>query len=117
MKVYYNSGCPVCKAGIESQMSKNSVCEFQWQDVHSENELADDLDSELEFIRERLHAKDDAGNVYIGFDAVLAIWRNTQRERWLASIFGLPVIKQLARLGYNGFAWCLYRWNRSRKHW
>ena len=29
MYVYYNSACPVCKAGIEGQMKKASACEIQ----------------------------------------------------------------------------------------
>ena len=70
MQVYYNSGCPVCKAGIESQMNKSCVGDTQWQDVHADNELVKDVDSQLELVRERLHVKDDDGTVYIGFDAV-----------------------------------------------
>ncbi len=117
MKVYYNSGCPVCKAGIEAQMGKGSSCEIQWSDVHKNNALASEVGAELEFVRERLHVVDEKDELQVGFDAFLAIWRNSPAERWKARLFGLPVIRQLSRLGYNLFAAGLYKWNRSNKRW
>ena len=117
MKVYYNSACPVCKAGIEGQMDKESVCEIQWNDVHKENQLVSEVDADLEYVRERLHVIDANGQLQVGFDAFLAIWRNSPRETWKAKIFGLPLIKQVCRIAYNVFAAALYRWNKSKKHW
>ena len=117
VKVYYNSACPVCKAGIEGQMTKDSVCEVQWNDVHKDNKLASEVDADLEFVRERLHVIDESGKLRVGFDAFLAIWRNSPRETWKAKVFGLPLIKQLCRGAYNIFAAVLYFWNRKSKHW
>jgi predicted DCC family thiol-disulfide oxidoreductase YuxK len=117
MKVYYNSACPVCKAGIESQMKKGSACEIQWNDVHKDNDLVAEIGSELEFVRERLHVIDEEGNVEVGFDAFLAIWRNSPSETWKSKILGLAGIKHLCRIAYNVFAAALYRWNRSKNHW
>lgn len=117
VKVYYNSACPVCKAGIEGQMGKESTCEIQWNDVHKQNELVTEVGSELEFVRERLHVVDENGNLQVGFDAFLTIWRNSPKETWKATFFGLPGVKQLSRIGYNIFAKMLYKWNKSKKHW
>jgi predicted DCC family thiol-disulfide oxidoreductase YuxK len=117
MKVYYNSACPVCKAGIEGQMEKGSSCEIQWADVHGDNKLVSEVDADLEFVRERLHVVDENGKLHVGFDAFLAIWKNSTSERWKAAVFGLPVIRQLCRVAYNLFAAALYRWNISKKHW
>ena len=72
LKVYYNSACPVCKAGIEGQMEKESRCEIQWNDVHQKNALVSDLNSDLESVRERLHVIDENGQIQIGFDAFLS---------------------------------------------
>jgi predicted DCC family thiol-disulfide oxidoreductase YuxK len=117
LKVYYNSACPVCKAGIEGQMGKESGCDIQWNDVHSHNELVGEINSELEFVRKRLHVLDEKGELYIGSNAFLAIWSNSPTERWKAALFGLPLIKQLANLSYNLFAAALYQWNKAKKHW
>lgn len=117
MKVYYNSACPVCKAGIESQMGKFSRCEIQWNDVHKNNAIVSELPSDLEFVRERLHVVDENGQVQIGFDAFLAIWGNSPNENWKSKLLGLPLVKQLCHFAYNRFAAALYKWNRSKKHW
>ena len=36
---------------------------------------------------------------------------------WLARLFGLPVIRQIARVVYDRFADVLYAWNRRKGHW
>lgn len=117
MKVYYNSACPVCKAGIDGQMKKDSVCEIQWNDVHKNNGLASDVGSDLEYVRERLHVIDENGDLQVGFNAFLAIWRNSPKEAWKAKLLGLPVLKQFFQLSYNMFAAALYKWNKSKNHW
>jgi predicted DCC family thiol-disulfide oxidoreductase YuxK len=117
MKVYYNSACPVCRTGIEEQMRKDSICEIQWSDVHKNNDLVSEVGSELEFVRERLHVVDENGNLQVGVDAFLAIWRNSPRETWKAKVFSLPVINQFCRIAYNIFAAVLYKWNKAKKHW
>jgi predicted DCC family thiol-disulfide oxidoreductase YuxK len=117
IKVYYNSACPVCKAGIEGQMGKSSSCEIQWNDIHKNNTLVTDVSADLEFVRERLHVVDEKGSLQIGFDAFLVIWRNSPTETWKYKLFNIPVLKQLCRITYNVFAMALYRWNRAKKHW
>lgn len=117
MKVYYNSACPVCKAGIESQMGKASSCEIQWNDVHKNNGIVSELNSDLEFVRERLHVIDQNGQIHISFDAFLTIWRHSPNENWKSKVFGLPLIKPLCHVVYTLFATVLYKWNESKEHW
>lgn len=112
INVYYNSACPVCKAGVEGQMKKESGCPIQWKDVHQQNDLAEALNTELEVVRERLHVVDECGALHVGFDAFLVVWRNTPTELWMYRLFSLPVLRQLSGFVYNLFAALLYRWNR-----
>ena len=119
-KVYYNSACPVCKAGIEKQramMERCGVDDVEWVDVHTRPEMADETPSSLEQVRERLHVRDDCGQIRIGADAFIFLWLKTPRLRWLGRFAQLPVIRQVFQWCYNGFARLLYRWNRSLKHW
>ncbi len=117
LKIYYNSACPVCNAGIKAQMHKDSVCEIQWNDVHKDNVLASETGAELEYVRERLHVVDEQGHLQVGFNAFLTIWRNSPSESWKARIFSLPLIKPLCGVAYNLFAAALYKWNRNKQHW
>lgn len=117
IEVYYNSACPVCNAGIVSQKGKMDGCLIEWKDVHSDNALVNNIDAELEFVRERLHIINTEGNILVGFEAFLEIWRNSPTEYWKATVFSLPIISQIGTVSYNLFAAVLYQWNRVTKHW
>jgi predicted DCC family thiol-disulfide oxidoreductase YuxK len=119
-KVYYNSACPVCNAGIKDQRRRMQECgvnDIEWVDVHNNPDAVSEVESSLEQVRERLYVKDGKGQLNIGIDAFIHLWQQTPSQRWLAKLFQLPVIRSLARIAYNGFAWLLYRWNRALRHW
>ena len=118
-RVYYNSACPVCDAGIALQRRKLRSCdaEVDWIDVHANKGAASEVGADLEFVRERLHVVDDSGAVRVGSEAFAALWAVTPNQEWLAKLSGLPVVRSLFRWFYNGFAAALYRWNRRRGRW
>jgi len=118
-KVYYNSACPVCGAGIAYQRRKLSGgdAKIDWIDVHTESGVVAELGADLEFVRERLHVKDETGAMRVGSEAFRALWALEPEQRWLARLSGLPVVSSLWRWFYNGFAAALYRWNRQRGRW
>ena len=117
IKVFFNSACPVCNAGINHQKNCKSRCTVEWKDVHLDNELAQELGAELEFVRERLHVIDENGQLQVGYNGFISIWRNSPGEQWKAALSSLPFLKQLLNIFYNLFARALYKWNRSKKHW
>jgi len=118
-KVYYNSACPVCDAGIRHQRRRldGRAGDIEWIDVHADNAAAAEVGGDLEFVRERLHVVDEAGRINVGADAFLALWRLTPGQGALARIGGLPIVRTLFRWAYNGFAAALYRWNRWSGRW
>ncbi|MBS0299541.1 MAG: DUF393 domain-containing protein [Proteobacteria bacterium] len=119
-KVYYNSACPVCNAGIKNQRQRMQLCgikNIEWVDVHNNPDAVSETGNPLEQVRERLHLKDDSGELHIGIDAFIHLWQRTPNQCWLAKLLQLPVIGSLARYAYNGFARLLYCWNRALKHW
>jgi len=117
ISVYYNSACPVCDAGIRSQKDKTTACLVEWKDIHLDNTLVEEIDEELEYVRERLHVVDENGRKRMGIEAFEVLWRNSPKEKWKAKLISLPIIKQSAQLGYMLFARLLYRWNKRKKHW
>jgi len=110
-KVYYNSACLVCAAGILYQQRKLGGCDAQieWIDVHLDNEAVTEISADLEFVRERFHVLDDSNTVQVGSEAFLALWKLTPDQRWIAWLSGLPIIRTLFRWSYNIFAAVLYR--------
>ena len=117
ISVYYNSACPVCNAGINAQKGKSTACAINWKDVHSNNELAQEIKIDLPTIRKYLHLRDHNGSLKIGINAFIILWRKSPSEQWKASLFSLPLITQLARVGYFIFANLLYGWNRMMRNW
>ncbi len=117
LNVYYNSACPVCDAGINSQKNKSSECAIQWNDVHQQNDLAEEVSAALETVRERLHVIDENNNLHVGIEAFIVIWNNSPKEKWKARVLSLPLIRPMANIAYNGFARLLYKWNRRRGSW
>lgn len=118
-KVFYNSACPVCDAGIARQrrLLGARAETLEWIDVHADNDAADELSADLEFVRERLHVVDAAGALHVGADAFNALFEITPTQRWLARIGRLPLLRELFRWSYNAFAARLYRWNRTKGRW
>jgi predicted DCC family thiol-disulfide oxidoreductase YuxK len=119
-KVYYNSACPVCNAGIKDQRQRMEACgikDVEWVDIHANPDAVSEVGASLEQVRERLHVKDADGELNIGADAFTRLWSKTPSQRWLASLLRLPVLKPLTHLAYNAFARLLYQWNRAKRHW
>lgn len=117
IRVFYNSACPVCDAGINMQRKKSVICGVEWEDVHLDNEKVKALNADLEFVRQRLHVIDTHGKLKIGFEAFVTIWENSPNEKWKASISKTSGVRWVLNKSYNVLAWCLYKWNRALKHW
>ena len=118
--VYYNSACPVCKAGIENQqcrMDAQQIDGIAWLDIHFNPGLANELGADLESIREQLHVKHADGSIHVGMDAFAVLFLKTRGQKWMGRLLALPVLRQLGQMAYRIFARGLYTWNRSRRRW
>ena len=121
LTVYYNTLCPVCNAGITRQQRKLVALvkagRVEFRDINLEPDALARFQASLDEIRRRLHAVDAAGNLVVGADVVIAYWRMTPGDRWLAAILGWWPLLPLTRFAYDRFADLLYAWNRRRGHW
>ena len=122
-KLYYNSACPVCRAGIEQQRAKmDGVLDegsnaIAWCDIAATPDAAEEIDRSVDQIRHSLHMVDADGRLLVGADVAIAIWLMTPGRRWLGRLVGLPGLRQLARWGYNRFADRLFAWNKRQGRW
>jgi predicted DCC family thiol-disulfide oxidoreductase YuxK len=118
-KVYYNSLCPVCRAGVENQRRRMAAvgAAAEFCDINEHPEALAEIGASMEAVRERLHVREADGNVAIGADSFIALARVTRGQGWLARLASLPLLKPLLHLAYNAFAARLYRWNRRRGRW
>jgi predicted DCC family thiol-disulfide oxidoreductase YuxK len=119
--VWYNTLCPVCAAGINRQCNRLLAPAqrgtITFRDVNLEPDALLTYGVSLEDVRRRLHATDGSGQLLIGADVAIAVWRLTPGERWLATLAGNPVVRPITRVVYDRFADLLYAWNRRKGRW
>lgn len=118
--IYYNTLCPICDGGITRfkrrmiDLVKSGAVEYR--DINLEPERLAEFGASLEDIRKKLHALDN-GNLLIGVDVVVAIFKRTPGRRWAGHLLALPIIHSIGNLGYHILAEVLYDWNRRKGHW
>lgn len=120
LKVYYNSACPVCKAGIEDQRARMEKRDIrgnaEWIDIACNAHGLDPLGLDVDTVRRSLHVHDGA-QMHVGADAFIALAHATPGQAWIAELFGNKYMLPLSRFGYDRFADVLYWWNKKRGHW
>ncbi len=121
LTIYYNTKCPVCDAGVSWQRDKLRKAaragRIDFRDINLEPDALARFGARVDDIRRRLHALDEDGRLLVGADVVLAVWRLTPGEAWLARIFGAPGLLQATRLTYDRFADLLWLWNKRAGRW
>ena len=121
LTVWYNTKCPVCDAGINSQRDKLIAAvrarTIEFRDINLEPDALASHGASLDDIRRRLHATDETGRLIVGADVMIAIWRMTRGEGWLAALLGNRAVLPLTRFAYDRFANILFAWNRHKGHW
>ena len=117
IRVFYNSACPVCDAGIKRQKQKRAIKQTQWCDIARNELLPHSKLKNIEYSRKYLHVIDQHDHVHIGIDAFILIWSNTPDEHWKSRVASLPVLHSILKVGYSVFANLLYGVNRLLKNW
>lgn len=119
--VWYNTHCPVCRTGIDWQRNKLARAvrdgAIEFRNINLEPDALAHLGIGIEDVRRRLHGTDGPGQIHIGIDCAIEVWRRTPGEIWIARLFASPPIHPLARWSYDRFADWLYAWNRRKGHW
>lgn len=102
--VFYDGKCGLCSKEINHYRKIAPSNIFNWQDI---TESADELNQEGITLAEGLrllHAKDNSGQIHVGVDAFILIWKQLSRWRVLAFLVGLPIIRHIANAAYRVFA-------------
>jgi predicted DCC family thiol-disulfide oxidoreductase YuxK len=102
--VFYDGKCGLCCKEINHYRKIAPRGIFAWQDI---TQCADELKQAGVSLAQGLkwlHAKDDNGQLHVGVDAFILIWKQLKRWRILATFVALPLIRQLANIAYLAFA-------------
>jgi predicted DCC family thiol-disulfide oxidoreductase YuxK len=121
LTIYYNTRCPVCDAGIDWQRNRLLAAvrggAIEFRDINEQPDALARYGASLDDIRRRLHATDEAGQLIVGADVAVALWRLTPGQGWLATLFGNRVTLPFTRFFYDRFADVLFAWNRRKGRW
>jgi predicted DCC family thiol-disulfide oxidoreductase YuxK len=121
LTVWYNSKCPICNGGIRWQRKRlvqaARAGAIEFRDINLEPDALARFGAKIEDVRRRLYGVDTDGRLHMGSDCAIEIWRRTPGDAWLGRLLGLPILRQIARFGYDRFADLLYAWNRSKGRW
>jgi predicted DCC family thiol-disulfide oxidoreductase YuxK len=115
----YHGDCPVCGSEVAhyQRHAQTKALALGWEDISNDTAAplmhAHGLDRES--AKRRLHVVTAEGDLLVGVDAFLALWREMPRYRWIAKFVGIPGIRHLAIGIYEGLlAPGLYALNRWR---
>jgi demethoxyubiquinone hydroxylase (CLK1/Coq7/Cat5 family) len=101
--VYYDGGCPLCRAEIATYQRTPGGDALRWVDAHGcgPAELGPGLDRQAALAR--MHVRRADGTVVQGAAAFVEIWSHLPRWRWLARAARWPGVLPMMELGYRAF--------------
>ena len=114
LSVYYDGGCPLCRAEIATYQRADATASLQWVDAHAC--ANDDLGAGLErpTALARLHVRRADGALVQGAAAFVEIWSVLPHWKWLARLARWPGMLPLLELGYRAFLKLRPLWRPAR---
>lgn len=101
--VYYDGGCPLCRAEIATYQRTEGGDAVMWVDAHGCPPAALGPGLQRPDALARLHVRRADGTLLHGAAAFAEIWATLPRWRWLARLVRLPGVLPVLELGYRGF--------------
>ena len=100
--VYFDGACPLCTREIDFYRIQQGGDNMTFVDVST---ATDDVDEDLDRhdAMQRFHVRSSDGRLLSGAAAFAALWVTLPRFRLLGKIVQLPVILQVAEVGYRAF--------------
>jgi predicted DCC family thiol-disulfide oxidoreductase YuxK len=112
LSVYYDGGCPLCRAEIAAYQRLEGAEKLRWLDLQSctTQELGEGLDRQVAL--KRMHVRRADGRLVDGAAAFVEIWSVLPGWARLARLARLPGVVSLMELGYRVFLVIRPLWRR-----
>ncbi|MDZ7823286.1 MAG: DUF393 domain-containing protein [Ahrensia sp.] len=115
IEVFYDGDCPICKIEVDLYRKFGDQSSMRWIDITDLSDLDLPVGKTRETLLNRFHVR-EAGSEqwFIGVDAFARIWRQLPWLKHFAFIFSLPLLRQVAEVGYRAFLkW--QNWHRKNR--
>lgn len=103
LKVFYDGLCRVCSAEIEYYKKKSGSHKINFVDIFSADFNAQEENLDPVKIHKHLHAKKNDGQVLVGVDVFIEIWKNLDNFQKLAQVAENKFLNSVLRAGYKIF--------------
>jgi predicted DCC family thiol-disulfide oxidoreductase YuxK len=103
LQVFYDGLCRVCSMEIEHYMRCDHGGNVVFVDITNPSFDPAKENLQPKNIHRHLHARDSVGNLFIGVDAFIEIWKRLPEYTWASRAASLNIIKALLKIGYEGF--------------
>jgi len=110
--VYYDGGCPLCRAEIAGYQRAEAGGALCWVDANAGGAAALGPGLDRAAALARLHVRRADGTLLRGAAAFAEIWAALPRWRWLARVARLPGVLPCLDLGYTIFLRLRPLWRR-----
>ena len=110
--VYYDGGCPLCRAEIAGYQRAEGGGALCWVDANAGGAAALGPGLDRAAALARLHVRRADGTLLRGAAAFAEIWAALPRWRWLARVARLPGVLPCLDLGYTIFLRVRPLWRR-----
>jgi len=104
IRVFYDGHCGLCAKEIAYYRRIAPQNKFDWIDITKTGVIFESLGYTVAEGLKALHVQGVNGEVCVGVDAFIVIWRCLPAWRWLAKLVSLPIIHGLAVVIYRFFA-------------
>lgn len=112
--VFYDGGCPLCRAEILTYQNAQGGERVRWVDasVCRESDFGEGLSRQHALAR--LHVRQANGHLVSGARAFLVIWSALPHWRWLALVAKIPGILPIMEWSYGAFLKLRRLWRNPR---
>ena len=116
-QVYFNGQCAVCNAEMShyAGIARKQELSLQFVDSTRAPEAFSRYGLRAEHLEGRLYHRDAHGHISSGLDALLEVWRQLPRYRWLARLLALPVLHGCGSALYDLVVAPTLAWNARRR--
>ena len=116
-QVYFNGQCRVCTGEMAhyADIAKTASLPITFIDSTRDPESFVRYGLRSDHLERRVYLRDARGHTISGLDALLEIWQELPRYRWLARTLSLPGLRQLATALYDLMIAPSLAWRARRK--
>jgi predicted DCC family thiol-disulfide oxidoreductase YuxK len=116
-QVYFNGQCRVCNAEMThyegiARIASLPIC---FIDSTRDPESFARYGLRGDHLERRVYLRDGRGHISSGLDALLELWRELPRYRWLARVLSAPGLRQIATVFYDLMVAPLLAWSARRR--